>query len=257
MFPSLFLCHGAPTLALEDQPYTRFLNQLSGDLGKPEGIIVFSAHWEKERTTVTCRDDIYDTIHDFYGFPEELYRMQYPARGSSDLSGQIQSAFEAAQCEVSLDTERGLDHGVWVLLNHLYPDADIPVVAVSINPLMSPEEQYRIGRALSGLREQNMLVLGSGATVHNLRRLEWGSKDPAEWAVAFDDWLLDHVNRWDLDALFDYRTQAPYAREAVPTAEHLVPLFITMGSGDDVRKSRVLHRSYQYGSLSMIGILIE
>lgn len=250
--PSLFVCHGAPTMALEDSEYTSFLRTLPKRFAKPAGVILFSAHWEKDTISVTHTDQIHETIYDFYGFPDELYNIRYPATGSTALSGKLAKYFSDQGIDVKLDTGRGLDHGAWVVLHLMYPEGDIPVVQVSINPHLSPEEQYRIGQIVSRLRDENILVIGSGATVHNLLMLAWGEKGTEQWAAEFDDWLIDAVSRWDLQRLFTYEKEAPHALQAVPHNEHLVPLFISMGAGDRQKKAELLHRSYSFGSLSQI-----
>lgn len=251
MMPSFFIAHGAPLLAIQNNDYTQFLGKLGSDLPKPDAIILFSAHWENGTQRVSSVDS-YETIYDFGGFPDEMYRIKYPAAGSSSTTDAIAELFAKKGIPFQLDTQRGLDHGAWVVLRLLYPNADIPVVAMSVNPLLSPEAQYEIGKALAELRERNVLIIGSGGTVHNLRMITWGSKTADEWAVAFDEWLQAKVEAWDTAALFRYASEAPHAGSAVPPRgnEHFVPLFYAMGAADAGRKATLLHRSYEYGSLS-------
>lgn len=251
MIPSLFLAHGSPMLAIEQTEYTRFLSGLAGKM-KPKAIVVFTAHWEQPVTTVSSSDDVYDTIYDFGGFPDELYRVKYPARGSSVVAGIVKDRLKKHGMEYAEDTSRGLDHGSWTLLHRMYPEADIPVVQVSVNPYLPPEEQYKIGEALRGLGDDDILVIGSGVTVHNLRMIKWGQQTAEPWAVEFDDWLIEHLDKGDTASLFDYAGKAPHARTAVPRAEHFVPLYIAMGSGDPARKPEVIHRSYDMGTLSYL-----
>ncbi|MGB8955917.1 MAG: class III extradiol ring-cleavage dioxygenase, partial [Tumebacillaceae bacterium] len=139
----------------------------------------------------------------------------------------------------------------WTVLYHLFPQADIPVVQLSVNPLLTPAENYAIGKALSSLREQDVLIIGSGGTVHNLGRIYWGHTEPVEWAVKFEDWLAEMVKAWDLDALFDYLHRAPHARDAVPRNEHFIPLLYAMGAADDARQAKLLYSEFQFGSLSL------
>jgi 4,5-DOPA dioxygenase extradiol len=255
MMPSLFICHGAPSLAIEKNDYTDFLNTLSHQFAKPTAIVIFSAHWENDVQSFTDTDDQYETIYDFHGFPEELHRIKYPAHGCRETASKLRKMFEANGIAVNSEATRGLDHGAWVILHLMYPEANVPVIEVSINPKLSPKEQYKIGQSITALREENILIIGSGATVHNLRMLEWDNRDsdnPTSWAEEFDDWIVDKVEKWDLDALFAYEALAPHARLAIPRNEHFVPLFIAMGSADDHKKTRLLHRSYDYGTLSMI-----
>lgn len=250
MLPSLFIAHGAPSLAIENHAYTDFLKGLAAELPKPKAIVLFSAHWESREQQVSGAES-YETIYDFSGFQPELYQVEYPASGAPDLAKEIQSLFQEHSIPTTIDTDRGLDHGAWVVLHLMYPTADIPVIALSVNRYLSNEEQYRIGVAISSLREQDILIIGSGGTVHNLRRLDWGASGVNEWAAEFDGWLDEKLQAWDVESLFQYEQLAPYAREAVPTAEHFIPLLLVMGSGDTGKKATLLHRSYQFGSLSL------
>ncbi len=250
MMPSLFIAHGAPTLALEEHAYTRALQVLSRQLPRPRAVVLFSAHWESPVQLVSGAQQ-HSLIYDFYGFPDEMYQLTYPAKGDADVTAQIRRLFTDAGIACEIDDRRGLDHGAWVVLRLLYPDAAIPVVALSVNPMLPPREQYRIGRALAPLRQQDILIIGSGGTVHNLRRIGWNSTTADDWAVQFDDWIADRLQTWDLELLFEYEAQAPHAREAVPRNEHFIPLFLAMGAADDNRKAALVHRSYQYGSLSL------
>jgi 4,5-DOPA dioxygenase extradiol len=251
MVPSLFLAHGSPMLALEDNDYTRFLARLGEEI-RPRAVVVFTAHWESNMLAVTATDAEYDTIYDFYGFPEELYAVRYPARGSRTVALRVKEQCEKQGIPVRLDASRGLDHGTWTLLRRMYPEAGIPIVQASVNPYLPAAEQFAIGRALQGLGADEILVLGSGVTVHNLRRIHRGQTVPEPWAVEFDDWLIETVRHGDLDTLFRYDALAPHARQAVPTAEHFVPLLIAMGSAGTPVKAKVIHRSYDMGTLSYL-----
>ncbi|WP_223066127.1 DODA-type extradiol aromatic ring-opening family dioxygenase [Paenibacillus caui] len=250
MMPSYFIAHGAPSLVLERNEYTDFLKKLGAQTPRPKAIVLFSAHWESPQQTVSAVPS-YSTIYDFSGFQEELYRMTYPAKGERALSEEIQSLFAEHGIPSGLNEERGLDHGAWAVLKMIYPEADIPVVALSVHRHLTPQQQYQIGRALSVLRERDVLIIGSGGTVHNLRMVNWRAEEADPWAVSFDEWLQDKLEAWDLNVLFDYREEAPYAKEAVPTSEHFIPLLLAMGTGDSNRQAKLLHRSYQYGNLSL------
>lgn len=253
MIPALFLAHGSPMIALEDTPYTQFLGTLSSEFS-PKAIVIFTAHWESDLIHISSREDQYDTIYDFGGFADELYAIQYPARGSTKIALKLKERFEQQGLPVQLDTTRGLDHGVWTLLHRVYPEANIPVIQLSVNPALPVKEQFRIGEALRGLGKEDILVVGSGGTVHNLRKIKWGQQTPEDWAVEFDTWLIDKIQRRDLDSLFKYDELAPHAQLAVPRAEHFVPLFLAFGSGDPASSPKVLHRSYDLGTLSYLGI---
>lgn len=253
MLPSLFIAHGSPMLAIEDNEYTQFLGKLASTFPVPKAIVLLSAHWESNVQKLSSVDE-YSTIHDFSGFSEELFRIQYPAKGNQEIATEIKDLFGKQGISYQVDHERGLDHGAWVVLRMLYPDADIPVISMSVNPRLSPAKQYDIGKSLAKLREKDVLIIGSGGTVHNLRALNWG-KDQGEgdeWALAFDEWLATHLKKWDVESLFTYQTLAPSAQLAVPAYgnEHFIPLFYAMGSADQQQNAKLLHRSYRYGNLS-------
>ncbi|MED1204162.1 DODA-type extradiol aromatic ring-opening family dioxygenase [Heyndrickxia acidicola] len=252
MMPSFFIAHGAPLLAIENNNYTKFLNQLGQDLPRPKAVVLFSAHWVSE-TQMVSRVDQYSTIYDFGGFDPSLYTIQYPAGGNHDIAQEIEELLTKNGISFQNETTRGLDHGAWVILRMLYPNADIPVIAMSVNPMLAPEEQYKIGKALSVLRTKDILIIGSGGTVHNLRALKPTDNGEADsWAVEFDDWLSQSLQNWDLPSLFKYASLAPNAQLAVPPYgnEHFVPIFYAMGAADNDRKATLLHRSFRYGNLS-------
>jgi 4,5-DOPA dioxygenase extradiol len=248
---SLFLAHGSPMNAIEDKEYTRFLEEF-GKTIHPKAVVIFTAHWESEVLTISSSDEQYDTIYDFYGFPDELYQIKYPAKGHSQLANRIQEKLTKQGIQVKKDKTRGLDHGSWTLLQRLFPNADIPVVQISVNPFLHPEKQYQIGAALRELGKEDILVIGSGVTVHNLRIIKWGQTTPEPWAVEFDDWLIDKIEKNDLESLFEYEKLAPHTQMAVPRAEHFVPLYIAMGSADSLANAKVIFRNYEYGTLSNI-----
>jgi 4,5-DOPA dioxygenase extradiol len=252
--PVLFLAHGSPMLAIEQTPYASFLDSLAKGMPRPKAIVIFTAHWETEATTVSSSDGVYETIYDFRGFPDELYQVTYPASGSSAVASVVIERLRGAGLPVGQDVTRGLDHGSWTLLYRMYPEADVPVVQVSVNPDLPPVEQVRIGEALRGLGEEGILVIGSGVTVHNLRAIQWGQTEPEPWAVAFDDWLLEQTLERKTDELFGYERLAPHARMAVPRAEHFVPYFIAFGAGREGQTPEVIHRSYQFGTLSYLSM---
>lgn len=251
MIPSLFIAHGAPLLAIEDNEYTQFLGKFGQTLPRPKAIVLFSAHWVSPVQIVGNVDE-YSTIYDFGGFPEALYRIQYPAKGNDQLAEEIEELFSKSGVAYQVDKARGLDHGAWVVLQKLYPNADIPVVSMSVSPNLSPEEQYKVGQSLAALREQNVLIIGSGGTVHNLRAVKWADKGVDDWALGFDQWIEQHLENWDLDSLFKYNELAPSAQLAVPPYgnEHFIPIFYAMGAADQTKKANLLHRSYRYGNLS-------
>jgi len=249
MMPSLFIGHGSPYLAVQQNEYAAFLSEL-GQRFNPKAIVIFSAHWESEVLSITYTDDVLDTVYDYYGFPEEMYQIKYPAKGSTEVAQVLEKRFSNAGIKTKRETERGLDHGTWVALRHMFPNADIPVIQLSVNPFLSPKEQFNIGGALQGLREEDILVIGSGTTVHNFNWMFPHAKEPIKEAVEFDNWLIDKIQKRDLDALDQYRQLAPHAHLAVPRSEHFVPLFIAMGSGDENKMPKVINQTYEFGSMS-------
>ncbi|HWI65139.1 MAG TPA: class III extradiol ring-cleavage dioxygenase [Symbiobacteriaceae bacterium] len=252
--PSLFVAHGSPMLAVEENAYTNLLGEL-GKAWRPKAILLFSAHWESDTQMVSTVGE-YRTIYDFGGFPEALYRIQYPARGDAALAQEVGRLLGEQGISYRFDSQRGLDHGAWVPLRRIYPDAGVPVISMSVDAALRPQEQYAIGKALAGLRAQDVMVIGSGVTVHNFGTIRFRApgNEADAWAVEFDDWVLSRAAAWDLDSLFDYEERAPHARLAVPPQgnEHFVPLFYAMGAADDQRSCKELHRSYQYGNLSHV-----
>ena len=246
----LFLSHGAPSLALDDGPAHQFLRQLGRELPRPEAILVISAHWSTAAPAVTG-GEAPATIHDFYGFPDALYELRYPAPGEPALADEVRGRLAAAGFDCGVDEDRGLDHGAWVPLLLMYPQADIPVVQLSLQTRLDPAHHHAVGRTLAGLSENGILVLGSGGVVHNLGRLGPPGSPAPPWATDFETWVTEHVEAGDADALLDYRTRAPAAATAHPTEEHLLPLFTALGAAGAGARGRPLHRSFDYASLAM------
>lgn len=254
--PTVFVSHGAPTLALDDGPARRFLAGLGRTLGRPQGILCVSAHWETAVPTVGVAIAP-DTIHDFFGFPEGLSRIRYPAPGSPDLGRMVSRLLADAGIASERDAGRGLDHGVWVPLMLMYPEADIPVVPLSIQPGATAAEHLRIGRALAGLRDEGILVLGSGGAVHNLHQYRPGGGTVADWAQQFDSWLDGVLTDGRADELVETWTDAPGGRTAHPRDEHLLPLPLAFGAAGPGAKGRALHRGFEHGSLGMAAYAFE
>ena len=248
MVKPLFLAHGSPMMAIEESDYTEFLNNLGNKLN-PKAIVIFTSHWDSQVLTISASDSMYDTIYDFYGFPKELYEIKYQAKGSSTIASKVEDKLTSKGIKVNIDLTRGLDHGAWTLLKYLYPKADIPIVQVSINSDLSIQEQIKIGDALKTLGDEDILVIGSGNTVHNLSLVDFNAISSDSWAEEFDDWLIDKIQENDFSSLFNYKDFAPYANIAVPTADHFVPLFISLGSSS-LLNPKVIFRNYELGNLS-------
>jgi 4,5-DOPA dioxygenase extradiol len=248
---AVFLSHGSPTTALEDDPYTAVVRGLARH--RPAAVLILSAHWTTGGAVGVTAADRHRLIYDFGGFPEELYQLTYPARGDPDLAGRTVSLLEAAQIPARLDGLRGLDHGAWIPMRIAWPDAKVPVVQVSLPAEASPEALVRLGRALTPLREQGVLLLGSGGLVHNLYLVNLADKDRAvdPWAREFDAWVAERLERLDLPALLRYRDEAPAAAMAVPTTEHFDPLFVVLGAASPGERVQTLFEGFHYGNLGM------
>jgi 4,5-DOPA dioxygenase extradiol len=250
--PSLFLSHGAPTLPLTDTPARAFLSQLGHTFERPKAILVISAHWETETPAVNAVA-LNETIHDFGGFPRALYELKYPAPGAPALAAEIAKTLREAGFPCTIDTKRGLDHGAWVPLLLMYPQADIPVLQLSVQPHLGPLHHLRVGRALASLRQQGVLIIGSGSFTHDLSEFRGhGPNDAApDWVNSFADWFHAALTKNETDALIDYRRQAPFAAKNHPSEEHLLPLYAALGAaGEDARAER-LHASATYSVLRM------
>lgn len=251
-FPSLFVSHGPPDLPLRSSPARTFLKQLGNELGQPRAILVISAHWYTSVPTVSAAPSM-NTLHDFWGFPTQLYQLQYPAPGAPKLAEQVIQGLRAAGIPVSVHPARGLDHGAWEPLLLMYPQAEIPVAQLAIQPNLGPGHHLKLGQALAPLRQDGVLILASGSATHNLGALgqyEFASPPPS-WATAFDRWLSATLKAGDVEQLLNYRHLAPYALQNHPSEEHLLPLFVAVGAAGLGAKGTQLHTSFVYGVLSM------
>ncbi|MCJ1881210.1 DODA-type extradiol aromatic ring-opening family dioxygenase [Pseudomonas nitroreducens] len=250
MLPALFISHGSPMLALDPGASDAPLKRLARELPRPKAILVVSAHWETPDLRITA-SPMPDTWHDFYGFPPELYAVQYPAAGSPELAQRVAELLAEAGRPATLDPERPLDHGAWVPLSLMYPEADIPVVQLSLPSRLGAPMQHRVGAALRKLRDEGILLIGSGSITHNLGELDWhaGPEVITPWAKAFRDWMVARLEADDEAALFDYRRQAPYAVRNHPRDEHLLPLYFARGAGGSAMT--VEHVGFTLGALGM------
>ncbi len=249
--PSVFISHGSPMFALEPGVAGAELGALATALPRPQAIIVASPHWMSPRLAVTATAQP-ETIHDFGGFPPPLYQLSYPAPGSPDWAQRIVDRFAAAGLGAQADATRGLDHGAWVPLRFLYPQADIPVLQVSLHPRYRPQDYLALGRALAPLRAQGALLIGSGSLTHNLHEFRRENGPTQAYVREFADWIAAAVAAGDTDALLDYRARAPHAERAHPTDEHLLPLLFALGAaGEPWQARRLAGDDVRYGMLAM------
>jgi len=251
-FPAIFVSHGAPLLAIQPGPAREFLSALGGMLGKPEAILAVSAHWESGDAAVSVAAQP-ETIYDFYGFPDELYRIKYPAPGAPGLAARAQALLGEKGIGVRAHPTRGLDHGAWVPLMLMYPDADIPVTQLTVQTALGSAHHFTLGEALRGLRDEGVLILGSGGATHNLR--EFGRHPegaaPPQWVTGFQEWLAHTIESGKSGDLVRYRSLAPDAARNHPTEEHLLPLLVAAGAGSPGMPGKRVHRSHTFGVFAM------
>jgi 4,5-DOPA dioxygenase extradiol len=251
----IFVSHGAPTLARALAPGEAAVREAMDDYGrsqpKPRAIVVASAHWLTEHPRLSAAEAP-ETVPDFGGFPKELYTIRYPAPGSPAMARRAADLLGKAGFSVDLDPSQGLDHGAWVPLSALWPDADVPVLQLSVQPRSSAAHHLAVGRALQPLVGEGVLIVGSGGAVHSLGQLNWkGKSEPHPWAIEFDDWIAAALAEGRIDDAVAFERLAPHAREAHPSTEHFLPLFVPLGAAGESARGVPIHRSWTYGSLSM------
>jgi 4,5-DOPA dioxygenase extradiol len=248
--PVLFVSHGAPLLAVQENAATAAWREIGQSLATPRAVLVASAHHDTPGPALTAHAH-QETIHDFYGFPQALYDIHYPAPGEPVIAGEIRERLASAGFAAQLDVQRGIDHGVWVPLLRLFPDADVPVISISVDPRRDARWQYRLGQTLAPLRDAGVLIVGSGSLTHNLRALDWrapaGIGTPE--ARAFADWTLDHLAAGRDTALLDWEN-APQARFNHPTPEHWLPLPIAAGAASGSPSPQMHAATFEYGVLA-------
>jgi 4,5-DOPA dioxygenase extradiol len=248
--PIIFVAHGAPTLAtnpVKGADLVRWAKRLP----KPKAILAVSAHWEQTPPS-TGTEDTRDLVYDFYGFPPELYALQYRAPGSPNLAAEVRDRLESQGTEVGSERERGWDHGVWVPLLHLFPHAEIPVLQLSLPSRFAPHEIYALGGALADLRHRGVLIMASGVLVHNLRTIDYHEREPTpKWAQDFDRWCARCLEDEDHQTLMDFERASPRFRQAHPTAEHFTPVLIAAGAASvDAAPATFPVTGFEYASLS-------
>nr|WP_321405593.1 4,5-DOPA dioxygenase extradiol [uncultured Carboxylicivirga sp.] len=256
--PLLFLGHGSPMNAIEDNIFTREFRAVADRFDKPRAILVVSAHWETRGTYVTAMEHP-PTIHDFGGFPQALFDVQYPAPGSPELAKETQQLIKTT--DVGLNDQWGLDHGAWSVIRHMYPDADVPVVQLSLDYGQDAQYHYELGQQLAALREKGVLIVGSGNLIHNLRMIAWDKLELPEYGY---DWALeaqDKMNRFilndDHQSLIDFRKQGRAFSLSIPTPDHYLPLLYVLGLKEEKDKVSLFNDKAIGGSLSMTSVLIN
>ncbi len=255
--PVLFLGHGSPMNAIEENEFVSAFRQLGKDLVKPNAILCISAHWETRGTFVTAMQNP-PTIHDFGGFPKELFDVQYPAPGHPELAVETKNII--TKTEVGLDDKWGLDHGAWSVIRHLYPNADIPVIQMSIDYTQPPQYHYQLAKQLSSLRDKGVLIIGSGNMVHNLRMVAWDKLDEQyafDWAIEANDKMKSYILSGDHQKLIDFKLQGKAFDLAIPTPEHYMPLLYALALKKENESVTIFSDKPVGGSLTMTSIKIE
>lgn len=256
--PTIFLAHGSPLSGLGGDDHAAALAAYGQRTSGMKAILIVSAHWQVSRPLRVTAWEQAPLLYDFSGFPDELYRLTYPAPGHPGLAARVVHVLQAEGQPARFDTERGLDHGAWVPLRLTWPEARVPVLQMSM-PFLSPQELFQLGRALRPLRDDGILVAGSGGIVHNLRKVHLENKAAPvdEWAAEFDSWVAAQIASKNLDALLAYRSTGPHARLSVPTTEHFDPLFVTLGAAYPAERPASIFEGFQYGNLSMRSLAFE
>jgi len=253
--PALFIGHGNPMLCIGDNRFTRGWAELAKQLPKPKAILSISAHWYLPETRVTAMHPP-RTIHDFYGFPDELFQVAYPAAGSPELAGKVADLLSPDK--VVADHQWGLDHGTWSVLRHIYPQAQVPVVQLSIDLRKTSEEHFRQGQRLVALRDEGVLIVGSGNVVHNLQGFNWRNPQmsPPDWAAEFDAWNRDNLISGKPDALADYLSMGEVATKSAPSPDHYLPLLYlaALQTRQDLVSFPV--EGFDGGTMSMLSVLV-
>lgn len=255
LMPVLFLGHGSPMNGIEDNEYVREFRKQGEQLPKPNAIIVVSAHWETKGTLVTAMEKP-RTIHDFGGFPRELYQVQYPAPGHPALAQEITELVDPAGT-VQLDDQWGLDHGSWTVVKHLFPDADVPVIQLSLDHTMTPQQHYELARQLKKLRRKGVLIVGSGNIVHNLRKVDFTKVNEHygyDWAIEANSKMKQWILEGDHQQLIDFKKQGKAFDLAIPTAEHYLPLLYTLALRDNKDDTTIFNSSPVGGSITMTSV---
>ncbi len=256
--PVLFLGHGSPMNAIEENEFVQGFRKVGTAITKPNAILCISAHWETKGTYVTAMENP-RTIHDFGGFPKELYEQQYPAPGSPELAREAQKLVTRTKVELD-DHQWGLDHGAWTVIRHMYPDADIPVIQMSLDYTKPPQYHYELAKELAALRKKGVLIVGSGNMVHNLRMVAWDKLDEVgygyDWAIEASENMKKWIMEGDHKPLINYSAQGRAFNLAIPTPEHYLPLLYAIALKDDMEELNLFNDKALAGSLTMTSLKI-
>lgn len=252
--PAIFVSHGAPSVLVESGPWQLTLEMIGRGI-KPRAIVIMSAHWRSRLGFEIGFQELFETVYDFSGFSESLYQFKYPAKGDQDIAQQCVDLLRGAAFSSEILTNHGLDHGAYVPLHFLWPKADVPVIPIAISAKATPQDLFRAGEILAPLRNEGVMILGSGGMVHNLGEIAWekaSSSLPEEWAAEFEGWVLNALADRDFAALCDFREHAPHGKKAHPTWEHFAPLFFVAGASSAWDEEfQELYKGWSFGSLSM------
>lgn len=250
--PAIFIGHGSPLNALSKNDFTKSLEEMGQSIPRPRAILAISAHWLTTETKITSHASP-KTIHDFFGFPEELYQLYYPAPGLPELALKIAENLALNNILIRLTKDWGLDHGTWIPLKHMYPEANIPILQLSINIDQSPEFHFKMGEALKFLREQGVLIVGSGNIVHNLEKMDWTEEAlPHPWANEFENWVVEHLNKKHFSPLVFEMKKHPAAPLSVPTLDHYLPLLYILGASSKEDILKLNYRKVEHSAISML-----
>lgn len=252
--PALFLGHGSPMNAIVENESTKALAKIGQSLPSPKAILMVSAHWETKGSFVTGMESP-KTIHDFYGFPKELYEVEYAASGAPELAEKISSEISEIENEVS---EWGLDHGTWSVLTHVFPKADIPVIQLSLDMTKPASYHFEMGKKLAHLREEGIMIMGSGNVVHNLKTIAWGDEaKPHDWAITFNNWVRDKLLAGDFDSLVNKALDSKEGKLSIPTLEHYLPMLYVLGAKFGEDRLEIEYDEIQNSSISMLSFSLN
>jgi len=255
LMPVFFIGHGSPMNGIEDNAFSRTWSGMAKSIPTPKAVLVISAHWLTQGTRITAMD-FPRTIHDFGGFPDELFQVQYNAPGSPILAKETASLITSSTLQ--MDHDWGLDHGAWTIVRHMYPDASIPVLQLSIDYTKSPKYHYELAKELYNLRKKGVLIIGSGNMVHNLRMVAWDKLDQEEygydWAIGMNTRFKDLISNGNVDRLINYESLGPEGKLAIPTPEHYWPLLYTLGLKNNKEESVFFNDKVVGGSLTMTSV---